>query len=152
MSTTTIARQPNAHEPTGLVIERILRDRESIWRQIRTEQAIGTLIRQLLITSGVTLSIYGTVLGLSNSALQALMSAIKLPILFLLTLAICLPTLYLFNLLFGARLSVPQALAIVLVAITVTGTLTLAFAPISLFFLITAPSYGFFKLLNVSIS
>jgi hypothetical protein len=35
--------------------------------------------------------------------------------------------------------------------ITVTSMLTLAFAPISLFFLITAPNYDFFKLLNVAI-
>jgi hypothetical protein len=38
-----------------------------------------------------------------------------------------------------------------MVALTVTAMLALAFAPISLFFLITAPDYGFFKLLNVAI-
>jgi hypothetical protein len=83
--------------------------------------------------------------------LQALVSTVKLPLLFLVTLAICLPTLYLFNLVFGARLSVLQACALIMVAITVTAVLTLAFAPISLFFLITARSYAFFKLLNVAI-
>jgi hypothetical protein len=72
-------------------------------------------------------------------------------LLFLATLAICLPTLYLFNLVFGARLSVLQACALIMVAITVTAVLTFAFAPISLFFLITARSYAFFKLLNVAI-
>jgi hypothetical protein len=36
-------------------------------------------------------------------------------------------------------------------AITVIAVLTLAFAPISLFFLISAHSYSFFKILNVSI-
>ena len=82
---------------------------------------------------------------------MALTSAVKLPLLFLVTLAICLPTLYLFNLVFGARLSVRQSLALVMVAMTVTAMLALAFAPISLFFLITAPDYGFFKLLNVAI-
>ncbi len=59
--------------------------------------------------------------------------------------------LILFNLLFGARLSVLQACALIMVAITVTAVLTFAFAPISLFFLITARSYAFFKLLNVAI-
>jgi hypothetical protein len=68
---------------------------------------------------------------------------------FLLTLAICLPTLYFFNLVLGSRLTVRQALAMMLVAITVTAMLTLAFAPITLFFLVTAPNYHFFKLLNV---
>jgi hypothetical protein len=82
---------------------------------------------------------------------MALTSAVKLPLLFLVTLAICLPTLYLFNLVFGARLSIRQSLAMVMVALTVTAMLALAFAPISLFFLITAPDYAFFKLLNVAI-
>jgi hypothetical protein len=151
VSTTSIARQqPTADHPL-LVIERILRDRDGIWQQIKSEYRLNTLIVQMLASSTVALACYGLVLGFSNGALQALTSAIKLPVLFFLTLAICLPTLYLFNLLFGARLSVRQALALVLVAMTVTAMLTMAFAPISLFFLITAPSYAFFKLLNVAI-
>jgi hypothetical protein len=76
---------------------------------------------------------------------------VKLPLLFLATLAICLPTLYLFNLVFGARLSMMQAVTLIMVSITVISVLTLAFAPISLFFLITAQNYEFFKLLNVCI-
>ncbi|HEX3196143.1 MAG TPA: hypothetical protein VHR39_01180 [Propionibacteriaceae bacterium] len=99
----------------------------------------------------ISLAAYGAVLGASNGWLQALVSMVKLPLLFLATLAICLPTLYLFNLVFGARLSVLQACALIMVAITVTAVLTFAFAPISLFFLITARSYAFFKLLNVAI-
>jgi hypothetical protein len=78
-------------------------------------------------------------------------SAVKLPLLFLVTLAICLPTLYLFNLVFGARLQVRQALALVMTTVTVTSVLSLAFAPIALFFRITAHSYSFYKLLNVAI-
>ena len=38
-----------------------------------------------------------------------------------------------------------------MVALTVTSMLAVAFAPISLFFRITAPDYSFFKLLNVVI-
>ncbi len=78
-------------------------------------------------------------------------SAIKLPLLFVATLAICLPTLYLFNLIFGARLSMMQAVTLIMVSITVISMLALAFAPISLFFLISADNYPFFKLLNVAI-
>src|SRR4051794_12586652 len=105
----------------------------------------------MLGSSVIALACYGAVLGSFHSALMALTSAVKLPLLFLATLAICLPTLYLFNLVFGARLSVRQSLALVMVALTVTSMLALAFAPISLFFLITAPDYNFFKLLNVAI-
>ncbi len=133
------------------VIERILRDRKGIWEQISAERDLGQLTRQLLVSSVVSLALYGAVLGASNSWAQALSSFVKLPLLFLATLAICLPTLYLFNLVFGARLSVMQAVTLIMVCITVISVLTLAFAPISLFFLISAHNYSFFKLLNVTI-
>lgn len=137
--------------PSPLVIERILRDRGSIWQQIVAERDLNALTVRMLTSSAIALACYGAVLGAFHSPLMALTSALKLPLLFLVTLAICLPTLYLFNLVFGARLSVRQSLALVMVAITVTSMLAVAFAPISLFFLITAPDYGFFKLLNVAI-
>ncbi|MFI6065175.1 hypothetical protein ACIA47_07880 [Micromonospora sp. NPDC051227] len=137
--------------PSPLVIERILRDRESIWQQIVAERDLNALTGRMLTSSAIALACYGAVLGFFHSPLMALTSALKLPLLFLVTLVICLPTLYLFNLVFGARLSVRQSLALVMVAITVTSMLAVAFAPISLFFLITANDYGFFKLLNVSI-
>jgi hypothetical protein len=134
-----------------LIIERILRDRTGIWDQIIGERDLPKLILRMLLCSVISLAAYGAVLGASNGWLQALVSTVKLPLLFLVTLAICLPTLYLFNLVFGARLSVLQACALIMVAMTVTAVLTFAFAPISLFFLITARSYAFFKLLNVAI-
>ncbi|MFC8848795.1 MULTISPECIES: hypothetical protein [unclassified Micromonospora] len=137
--------------PSPLVIERILRDRQGIWQQIVADRDLNGLTLRMLASSGIALACYGAVLGAFHSVLMALTSAVKLPLLFLVTLAICLPTLYLFNLVFGARLSVRQSLALVMVAITVTSMLAVAFAPISLFFLITAPDYGFFKLLNVAI-
>lgn len=136
-----------------LVIERILRDRDSIWTQIGDERGLGRLIRDMLTSSTLALACYGAVLGAfsDHALLQSPISAVKLPLLFLVTLAICLPTLYLFNLVFGARLQVKQALALVMVAITVISMLALAFAPISLFFLITANQYAFYKVLNVAI-
>src|SRR4051812_49006417 len=157
---TTDRRRIDVAEPEGdtvantsglLVIERILRDRQGIWQQVVEDRGLPRLTGQMLISCGVALAVYGAVVGSFHSVLMALTSAVKLPLLFLVTLAICLPTLYLFNLVFGARLSIRQSLALVMVALTVTSMLALAFAPISLFFLITAPDYNFFKLLNVAI-
>lgn len=142
---------PQSAERHPLVIERFLRDRDSVWRQIEQEHQLNTLIRQMLASSTVSLACYGAVIGFGHSVTQALSSAVKLPVLFLLTMAICLPTLYLFNLLCGGRLSARQALALVLAAITVTSSLGLAFAPITLFFMISAWNYNFFILLNVAI-
>lgn len=117
--------------PSPLVIERILRDRGSIWQQIVAERDLNALTGRMLSSSAIALACYGAVLGAFHSPLMALTSALKLPLLFLVTLAICLPTLYLFNLVFGARLSVRQSLALVMVAITVTSMLAVAFAPIT---------------------
>jgi hypothetical protein len=134
-----------------LVIERILRDREGIWQQIHEKRDLKQFNVQMLTSAVLSMACYGVVLGASNGWAQALSSAVKLPILFLVTIAICLPTLYLFNLVFGARLSISQALSLVLLTVTVTSVLSLTFAPISLFFLVTAPQYAFYKLLNVAI-
>jgi hypothetical protein len=135
----------------ALVIERILRDREGMWEQVHSGRSLRQLIASLLICAVIALGVFGAVLGAQGEQWQIIASAVKLPVLFLLTLLICLPTLYLFNLVLGARLSVLQATALMAAAVTVTSVLTLAFAPISLFFLITAPDYSFYKLLNVAI-
>jgi hypothetical protein len=151
MTTTATISRTGEGAPAPLVIERFLRDRESVWRQIAAEEHLGTLSRRMLVSSSVSMAIYGGVVGIAHSLPQALASALKLPVLFLLTLAICLPTLYLFNLVWGGRLSARQVLALLLATITVTSALSLAFAPITLFFLITAQSYPFFVLLNTAI-
>lgn len=148
---TTLTHDYHAPEHSPLVIERFLRDSDGIWKQIRLEYRLNELILQMLANSAIALASYGLVMGSSHSFWQALASAAKLPVLFLLTLVICLPTLYLFNLICGGRLSARQALALVLAAITVTSTLTLSFAPITLFFMVTMQNYPFFILLNTII-
>ena len=75
---------------------------------------------------------------------------VKLPLLFLLTLLICLPTLYFFNLLYGSQLTVQQTTALIMAAITVTGALTLSFASITLFlWMSVGEQYTILILLNV---
>src|SRR3954467_15674161 len=93
-----------------LVIERILRDRAGIWEQIIAERDLPKLIGRMLLTSVISLAAYGAGLGASNGWLQSLVSTVKLPLLFLATLAICLPTLYLFNLVFRCATVGPAGL------------------------------------------
>lgn len=141
-------RQPT--NPTLSIAERVLRDRAGVWQQISRHERLDALIAEQLRSATLSLAIYGAVLGLGHSIWQALASAIKLPLLFLLTLLICLPTLYLFNLLCGGRLTAQQSLAFVLMALTSSATLLLPWAPVALFFLLTTPSYDFYILLNVA--
>jgi len=131
--------------------EWIMRDRVSFFDEVRTRHDLSPKLRSMVISTIIYLALYGIVMGISNSWQQAVMSAIKLPVLFLVTLLICLPTLYFFNLLYGSQLTFAQTAALMMAAVTVTAALTLAFASITLFFWLTVPDYGFFILLNVGV-
>ncbi len=133
------------------VIEQILRSRQQFFEEIRDGFDLRSKVRSMLVSSFVFLAIYGAVLGSTHSPAQALSSAVKLPILFLVTLLVCVPTLYFFNVLFGSDQSIAQNVALILTAIAVTAVLLVSFAPIAIFFLLTTSQYQFFKLLNVVI-
>ncbi len=131
------------------VIEGILRNRKHFFAEIRDCVDLWTKIRAMLVSCIVFFAVYGAVMGGSHSLLQAGSSFIKLPILFVVTLLICTPSLYFFNLLFGSKQTLGQHLALILTAMTTTAVLLLSFAPVTFFFLITTSQYQFFKLLNV---
>ena len=105
----------------------------------------------MLFSSSIFFAIYGAIIGSFQSWQQALSSAIKLSSLYLLTLIICLPTLYFSSIIFGSQRSFSQHFAVVLSTVSVTSVLLFSFAPITLFFLITTNNYQFFILLNVVI-
>lgn len=137
----------------GVLIE-LLRDRQRFLTEIRQEMGLNHKIISLLIASSTFFGIYGAIIGASDQShrlAQALASAIKLPALYLMTLIICLPTLYFFNLLFGSKKSLSQYFALLMASVSVISVLLFGFAPITLFFLLTAYDYQFFKLLNVAI-
>ncbi len=134
-----------------LIIETILRNRFRFFADLRADNAVPAKCTAMLVSSAIFFALYGAVIGSSHSITQALSSAVKLPIVFLLTLVVTLPTLYFFNLLFGSGLNLGQNFALILTAISVTAVLLVSFAPVVLFFLITTSNYQFFKLLNVAI-
>jgi hypothetical protein len=133
------------------IVEKILRNRKDFFNEIREGVDLGDKVKAMLISSICFLALYGAVMGSSHSLWQTLSSAVKLPILFMATLFVCVPSLYFFSLLFGSNQSLSQNLAVILTAFTVTAVLLLSAAPITLFFILTTSQYQFFKLLNVAI-
>ncbi|MBD2520718.1 actin-binding WH2 domain-containing protein [Nostoc sp. FACHB-973] len=128
-----------------------LRDRQGFLEEVRQGTRLPNKIISLLVCSSLFLAIYGGIIGAYHSWMQALSSAIKLPALYLITLLICIPTLYFANVIFGSKRTFGQHLALVLTAVSVTSVLLFSFAPITLFFLITTNNYQFLILLNVFI-
>lgn len=127
----------------------ILRDRRSFTEAVAEGRDLGRKIVELLIISFLLLALYGAIIGSYHSWQQALSSAVKLPVLYLLSLFVCFPTLHIFKLLLGSKQTAAQHVAILLSCLAVTSVLLLGFAPVSLFFRITTQHYQFFKLLNV---
>ncbi|MHC5595103.1 MAG: actin-binding WH2 domain-containing protein [Nostoc sp.] len=146
-----LKKQNHGIQQFGVLVN-LLRDRQAFLEEIRHGVRLQNKISSLFVTSSIFFAIYGAIIGASNSLAQALSGAIKLPVFYLLTLMICFPTLFFFNVLFGSRSSIQQHFVVLLTSISVISVLLFSLAPVTLFFLITTPdSYQFFKLLNVLI-
>ena len=133
------------------VVMYLLRERKQFLEEIREGVKLKSKIFGLLISSTVFFAIYGAILGASSTWMQCLVSAIKLPALYLLTLIICFPTLYFFNVMFGSKRTFEQYLALLMTSMAMISILMFGFAPVSLFFLLSTSDYNFFLLLNVAI-
>src|SRR5688572_30781870 len=85
----------------------------------------------------------------SGDARQIIASAIKVPALFLLTLAVTFPSLYVFNALVGSRLRAESLLRLLAAAMAVMMAVLASMGTIVLFFAFSTTSYPFMVLLNV---
>ena len=83
--------------------------------------------------------------------LQAMASAAKVPLLFVLTLLVTLPSLYVFNALVGSRLTFGALLRLLIAALAVMLALQASFGTIVVFFSVSTTSYAFMVLLNVAL-
>ena len=138
-------------QPFGIV-ERVLRDRIAIFAEIARGEALPAKIADLLTVTVFGLAVFGFVAGLSGrDIVQALISAIKLPFLFLTSGVICLPTLYYFSVLFGSRLRFLQTITLILTAQAVAAILSLGFVPISLLFWLSGSESLFLVALNTGV-
>ena len=96
--------------------------------------------------------LYGVTLGIFAGGWQIPAAGIKMPVLILLSLVICLPALFTFNVLLGSKLLFLQCAAVLSMSAYLTATILASFAPIFLFFAISAGGHDFLTLLNVLMS
>jgi hypothetical protein len=133
------------------VLMQFLRDHAQFIEEIRSSRRLDQKIVSLVICSCLFFALYGAIMGSYSGGLQVLASAAKLPALYLLTLLICLPSLFFFEVISGSKFTFAQYLALLLIAMAAMGMILFSFAPISLFFRLSVADYTFFKLLNVVI-
>lgn len=110
-----------------------------------------------LVTAGFLLGIvYGSCMGIfavmregNPSTAQLFATAVKVPLLFLLTLVVTYPSLYVVSALFDSRLRSAQTLRLLLTAMCVNLALLASLGPVTAFFTLSTDSYPFMVLLNV---
>jgi hypothetical protein len=118
----------------------------------RLDLSIGGLLLAIVLLGiiyGVCMGSFGVVGGRFSTWPQILASAVKVPALFLCTLVVTFPSLYVFNALVGSRLDLLNMLRLILGAIAVMLAVLAGFGTIVAFFNFTSTSYAFIKLLNV---
>ena len=118
----------------------------------RFEIPASTLVKAgilLGVSYGVFMGLFSAFRGGPGSMAQLLTSMVKVPSLFLLTLLVTFPSLYVFSALSGSRLEFKDTLRLLLAAIAVNLTLLASFGPVTGFFTLSTESYPFMILLNV---
>jgi hypothetical protein len=144
------------------MVKRFLQELDALLRGHRTgreELASGDVpfalpmsLQAVALLGGV----YGLCMGLfaltgerPDAWLQILASAVKVPALFLLTLIVTCPSLYVFSALVGSHLRFLPVMRLLMAAIVVTVAVSASLAPILAFFTLSSKSYSFMVLLNV---
>lgn len=94
----------------------------------------------------------GASVDMDPALMQMLASAVKLPLLFCLTLVVTFPSLYVFNALVGSRLSTLSVARLLVAMIAVMMAVLASLGPIVVFFSVSTTSYPFMKLLNVAMA
>jgi hypothetical protein len=153
MTAATATRVASAVSTNGFraFLTQILSDRDQFYSEVAEGVGLRKKLGYALWTLAGLSALYGAAAGAYAGPAQALSSALKLPFLFLGTLAICFPGFFLIQVLVGSRLRLSQVLALVLGALSLSAILLAAVVPITVFFLFTGANYYFLTLLHVLI-
>jgi hypothetical protein len=135
----------------GRFVMQLLSDREGFYGEVAESEAIGQKLAYAALTLLGLCALYGAAAGAYAGPAQALSAAIKLPLLFFGTLAICFPGFFVIQVFVGSRLRFTQVLTLVTSALALTAVLLVAVVPITAFFLLTGANYYFLVLLHVAI-
>lgn len=135
-------------------VDQLLRRREGAlgeqtWQEVRaTDLVIGIML--LAASYGLFMGLYAVFSRRDSDGAQAVADMWKMPTMFLMTLAICFPSLYVFSALLGSRLSFIATLRVLLAIVAISVAVLASFGPIVGFFALSTDNHPFMVLLNVA--
>lgn len=150
--------------PRGLMhrIDYILQNPDRIGAALRDDEDLWSLSRLFFYISCVASGAYGVIMGASNwlqgssfafgsEFLMMLVTGLKVPVLFLLTLLIVVFPIHVSSRFIGVRASFAQVVALLLASLAMTTVVLASMGSVAFFFALTTRSYSFIKLLHVVI-
>ena len=129
----------------------ILKEQGAVVRDVAMGRNLTGYVTGLALCTILMAAFYGAVIGLYQPGTQTLFAAVKMPLIILGTALMCTPTFFVFNAIFGSKLSLGQTLALVLLLSAATTLVLAAFAPIAWFFTVSTRGQGFLVFLHLSI-
>jgi hypothetical protein len=112
---------------------------------------LAVVLALLAMAYGACMGCFAVFKGGGPSYWQEVASVVKVPLLFGLTLAVTLPSLYVVNALIGSRLSVGSVVRLLAASLGVIVAVLASLGPIVAFFSASTTSYSFMILLNVAV-
>ncbi len=109
------------------IVGPILQHPTAFFAEIVQNHELGQKISGMFIASTIFLTLYGAMLGLGNIR-SSFYLAIAIPVLFLSSLIICLPVMYLSDVMTGSQRSLSQICAVLLTALTAASTVLFSFS------------------------
>ena len=137
--------------PLWGIVRGLFISRARLFAALRVEASARALVRRMTAYIVLLAGAYGLVIGVYAGGWQVAYDALKLPWVLLATLALSAGSLYVLNALAGARLSVAQTAAVVIVGLLATVTVLLFVLPVVAFLMFSgSDNYRFAVLVNVA--
>jgi hypothetical protein len=149
--------------PRGLVkqIDYVLTHHEAVRESIRRDEELWRFSRVFVLIAVAMAACYGVVMGGTNwlqgqdalpfnqEFLLMLVTGVKVPVLYLLTLLIVVTPIYVSSTFVGSGITFSQMVALLLSSTAIMATTLASMASVAFFFSLTTTSYAFIKLLHV---
>jgi hypothetical protein len=136
-------------------LDRLLRGESTRLPMLRTGRLEIPLVGFLVMVGllgciyGVCMGVFSLTPGGSGHPMQMVAATVKTPALFLLTLVVTFPSLYVFSALIGSQLLLPAVLRLLIASLAVMLAILSSMGTVVAFFSFTTTSYPFMILLNV---
>ncbi len=114
------------------IVDELLRDRATVLTRIERGHDLPTLARVLLAIVAIGAAMFGVAVGSYRGGVQIAFAALKVPLVMIITAAVCAPTLTAVSRALGRPASLTRDLALLMTALAVGALVLLALAPVVL--------------------